>query len=379
MGRYLPWRDDPGASGSRPVKRIKTEPRRDEEVVSKLLQQEDTFRDDEYMRDGLDNDDKYIMVEDELLQVAKSYTAKLHSAELARLREDQLARRKARLSASQSSQPKITGAMSKHRQVVLQRRAHDAALKKAAGVVPVPKEEEPYNPQFSSQSLGRLMTATTPRLDSSLPLPPLPGKSIKPATRAAAGFTKASFKKPSSTQASPSQLRRTTSQAADDDDEDDEESDEEEYSLDDDDDDDDDDLDLVPKRRPPSSRRQLQPAFIERKPPEEVNSRISLSKHPPTSSPASRIVTGAVRPSVKTQLPSSPTPQPVNKPYDPLRPPTKATSSGTKPSPSPAPSKSKPKLALSDSESDDYADAEQAERWRRRKEHAGAQRSGAKS
>ncbi|KAF3909476.1 hypothetical protein AA313_de0203271 [Arthrobotrys entomopaga] len=383
MGRYLPWRDGPGEF--RPLKRIKTEP--DEDAIAKRKKEkeekDDDFREDEYMRDGLDHDDKYIMVEDELLQIAKSYTARLHSAELTRL-QDQLARRKAqRASQSQSpSQPKITGSMSKHRQVVLQRRAHDTAVQKAAGVKPTPREEEQYNTKFSSRSLGRLMTTSAPRIESTLPLPPFPGKSIKPATRAAAGFTKASFKKPSSSQTSPSELRRMNSQVArdnygdDDDDSDDEEDDDVEET-----DDSDDDLDAVPKRRSTFPRERKPPIVEKRTGFKDADGRISSSKHPPVSSSlATNIVDKPIRPSSIKRSPSSLVSKPPVKTSSiPPKPPTASTPKAQKQTLGSTLSKSKPKLALSDSDSDDYADAAQAERFRRRKQLAEAQKSGAKS
>ncbi|KAK6538875.1 hypothetical protein TWF694_010433 [Orbilia ellipsospora] len=379
MGRYLPWRDDPGEL--RPIKRIKTDPSPEEIIAKRKKEKEEKdedFREDEYMRDGLDHDDKYIMVEDELLQIAKSYTAKLHSAELARL-QDQLARRKAqRASQSQSSsQPKITASMSKQRQVILQRRIHDAAVQKAAaGSKATTKDEEQYNPQFSSKSLGRLMTTSAPRIESTLPLPPFPGKNIKPATRAAAGFTKASFKKPSESQISPSQLRRLNSQVA------------EEYSDDEDDDsgddggdtdDSDDDLDVIPKRRN-TFQNDRKPTSAEKRPGfKDSDGRISSSKHPPVSSIVTNTVYKTTYPSSIKQLASSPVSQaPVIK-STPLKPCTIPTSITQQRTPGSASKESKAKVIISDSDSDDYADAAQAERWRRRKELAGAQKSGPKS
>ncbi|KAF3917810.1 hypothetical protein ABW20_dc0104720 [Dactylellina cionopaga] len=367
MGRYLPWRDDPG--DYRPAKRLKLEPKAESIVVTP--KKEDSFREDEYMRDGLGQDDKYIMVEDELLQIAKSYTAKLHSAELSRL-QDHLARRKAQKAASQSSQPKITGLISKPRQVVLQKRAHDAIIQKAATrVTALQKEEETYNSIFSSRELGRLMTSSASRLDSVLPLLP-PGKAVKPATRAAAGFTKASFKKPTSSQTSPAALNRTSSKIIIEDDE------EEEFSSSDgtkynEDDEDDDDLDLIPRRQVNSNQHKPESAHVGTKTSfPAVANRIAPSKHPPTSGRTSRSYR------YKRASSSSPDPtSPITNPSKSSRAPISLASSTMKPYSSSAKKKSRTNLVLSDS--DEYADAEQAERWRRRRELAGAMKSGAQS
>ncbi|KAK6354827.1 hypothetical protein TWF696_003959 [Orbilia brochopaga] len=381
MGRYLPWRDGPG--DARPHKRPRFEQKRDDDDVAAKRRQveveaEDTFKEDEYMRDGLSHDDRYIMVEDELLQIAKSYTAKLHSAELARL-QDQLAQRKsqkaAAAAASQLSQPKIKAAMSKERQLVVKKRVQDAAIKHAAGVKP--DEEMAHNPKFASRSLGRLMTTSAQRLDAVLPLPPLPGKGIKPSTRAAAGFTKASFKKPSSTQTSPSAVRRQVSYIVEDENED--------YSEEtgSDGEGDEDDLDVIPKRRestattPISRKASLQ----------DIHNRVALSKHPPAAPPReSARKSAAVKPA-----PRSPSSSPMS-----TRPPSRnsaapssklpamssklpampSTSTANKPPPPPATSKYKHRMELADSDSDDYADAEQAARWRRRRELAAGLKSG---
>ncbi|KAJ6261330.1 hypothetical protein Dda_3999 [Drechslerella dactyloides] len=374
-GRYLPWRDSPG--DARPRKRPKFEQRSDDDAAAKRRQTEAeaAFKEDEYMRDGLSHDDHYIMVEDELLQIAKSYTAKLHSAELARLQE-QLARRKsqkaAAAAASQQSQPKVTVAMSKQRQLVERKRAHDAAVKQAAGV----KQEEPtYNPKFASRSLGRLMTTSAQRLDAVLPLPPLPGKGIKPATRAAAGFMHANFKKPSSTQTSPSAIRRQVSYIIED--ANDEDGGQETGSSDGDDED---DLDAMPKRKEPT---RVTP--ISRKASlQDIRSGIALSKHPAavpprepirksvTAKPASRSLSSSP---ISTRPPSRYSAAlPSKLPATPSLP-----ASASKPTPPSTTSKHKHRINLVDSDSDDYVDAEQAARWRRRKELAASLKSGAKS
>ncbi|KAK6349054.1 hypothetical protein TWF730_009814 [Orbilia blumenaviensis] len=348
MGRYLPWRDGPG-DGSRPRKRVKAsmsidgfgagekKTKDDHEVVS---------REDEYMRDGIKNDDRYIMVEDELLQIAKSYTAKLHSAELERLQAQIALRKNLKVAASQHSQPRIAGSMSKQRQVVLHRRAHDAAVRRAAGITG--DEAEPYNHKFSSQSLSRLMTTSATRIDSSLPLPLTPGKTIKPATRAAAGFTKASFNKALSSQILPSQVR--SSQVAMQDYNDiDRESDEE----------DDEDLDLV-SRRPGSTRVPQKMTPIESPTSSSASEkRVSVSKHPhPSTNYEPKLLSSSPQSFKKPPLLSS-------SPPPPSRALSSSKSSQRKPIFVPDPG---PPVADSDSDND-YADAEQAARWRRRRMH----------
>ncbi|KAK6333289.1 hypothetical protein TWF718_011108 [Orbilia javanica] len=358
MGRYLPWRDGP-SDGSRPRKRVKAGPSTDElRGEGSKGKGGEAIREDEYMRPGIKSDDRFIMVEDELLQIAKSYTAKLHSAELARL-QAQIALRKAqKFSASQSSQPRIPGSMPKKRQVVLQRRAHDAAIRKAAGIQTdkeSAEKEEPYNPKFSSQSLGRLMTTSAVPINSTLPLPLAPGKAIKPATRAAAGYTRASFKKITSSQISPSQVR--SSQVAEYDENDTDET--ESYSDDDgdDDNDDDDDLDLMPRR---SSSIRIPPKLTPTERPTSSyasDKRISLPEYPPQPTLNSRLLSSSPHRFKKSSLLSSSPPRRPSK--------TLPLSNTRKKAASPIP---KPELPPTDSDSDnDYANAEQAARWRRRR------------
>ncbi|KAK6526969.1 hypothetical protein TWF281_010165 [Arthrobotrys megalospora] len=346
MGRYLPWRDDP-ADGTRPRKRIKSG--LNIENLKSGKEQEVVFREDEYMRDGIKNDDRYIMVEDELLQIAKSYTAKLHSAELARLQAQIALRKTQKLAASQSSQPRITGSIPKQRQVVLHRRAHDAAVRKAVGIKGNEEEEEPYNPKFSSQSLGRLMTTSATRIDSTLPLPLTLGKAIKPATRAAAGFTKASFKKASSSQISPSQLRSSQIAKEVHNDNDERESDES----------DDEDLDFVPRR---SSSIRIPPKMTPIEKPTSSHAsdkRIPLPKSPHTSTHSSKLLSSSPQGFKKPSLLSS---------SPPPRPSRALTFSAHQLVSKPIPTRT-PKLEAPTVNSDsdnDYADAEQAARWRRR-------------
>ncbi|EGX54332.1 hypothetical protein AOL_s00004g365 [Orbilia oligospora ATCC 24927] len=406
MGRYLPWRDGP-ADESRPRKRIKAGPSTDD-LRAKREKQKDEAREDEYMHPGIKNDDQYIMVEDEFLQIAKSYTAKLHSAELARLQAQIALRKSQKIAASQHSQPRIPGSMPKKRQVVLQRRAHDAAIRKAAGIqTDKDAEGESYNPKFSSQSLGRLMTTSAVRIDSTLPLPLTPGKAIKPATRAAAGFTKASFKKTTSSQISPSQLK--SSQIA-----------KEGYnniygreSYDEDDE----DLDLMPRR---SSSIRIPPKLtpIERPTSSYASDkRISISKQPLRPTCDSKLLSSSPQGSQRPFLLSSSPPRQLSRTFKFSSTPKTSLTQNPKPGlpiadsdsdndyadaeqaarwrhrslpkhiavePIHAPSstyKSKPIIPKSsdNDEDDDYADAEQAARFRRRKQFAEAQRSGAKS
>ncbi|KAK6508367.1 hypothetical protein TWF506_010461 [Arthrobotrys conoides] len=337
MGRYLPWRDGP-VDESRPKKRVKAGPVIDD-LRAKKDKDEEAVRDDQYMRPGIKNDDQYIMVEDEFLQIAKSYTAKLHSAELARLQAQISLRKSQKVAVSQHSQPRIPGSMPKKRQVVLQRRAHDAAIRKAAGIqTDKDAEEGSYNPKFSSQSLGRLMTTSAVRIDSVLPLPLTPGKAIKPATRAAAGFTKASFKKTTSSPISPSQVK--SSQIA-----------MEEYNDNysrESYDEDEEDLDLMP-RRSSSIRIPSKLTPIERPTSSYASDkRISISKQPLRSNydSKSKLLSSSPQGSQKPSLLSSSPPQRPSRTFN-----------------SPA----KSGLSIADSDSDnDYADAEQAARWRRR-------------
>lgn len=346
MGRYLPWRDGP-EDGTRPRKRIKAGSSTDGLRTKENKEKDEAVREDEYMRPGIKNDDQYIMVEDELLQIAKSYTAKLHSAELARLQAQIALRRSQKAAASQHSQPRIPGSMPKKRQVVLQRRTHDAAIRKAAGIqTDKETEEEPYNPKFSSQSLSRLMTTSAVRIDSTLPLPLTPGKAIKPATRAAAGFTRASFRKPTSSQISPSQIRSSQNAKEGYNDIDGRES----Y------DESDEDLDLMPKR---SSSIRIPPRLT---PIERLTSsyasdkRISVSKQPLRSTHNSKLLSSSPQDFKKPfLLSSSPPPRPSR---------TVTLSSAPKNIPAQSP---KPELPITDSDSDnEYADAEQAARWRQR-------------
>lgn len=242
--------------------------------------------------------------------------------------------------------------------------------KAATGVTALQKEEETYNSTFSSRELGRLMTSSASRLDSVLPLLP-PGKAVKPATRAAAGFTKASFKKPTSSQTSPAALNRTSSKIIIEDDE------EEEFSSSDgtkyNEDEDDDDLDLIPRRQVNSTQHKPESARVGTKTGSPaVANRIAPSKHPPTPGRTSRSYR------YKRASSSSPDPtSPITNPSKSSRAPISLASSTTKPYFSSAKNKSRTNLVLSDS--DEYADAEQAERWRRRRELAGAMKSGAQS
>ncbi|KAK6512272.1 hypothetical protein TWF481_001162 [Arthrobotrys musiformis] len=348
MGRYLPWRDGP-ADGSRPRKRLKAASSIDDLRAAAGLRNgrpgdgdEGRVREEEYMRPGIKNDDRYIMVEDELLQIAKSYTAKLHSAELSRLQAQISLRKSQKLAGSQHSQPRIPGSMPKKRQVVLQRRAHDAAIRKAAGQeVSAAEDTSSYNPKFSSQSLGRLMTTSAVRIDSTLPLPLTPNKTIKPPTRAAAGFTRASFKKPSSSQISPSQMR--SSQIAKD-------------LYNDIDEEDDEDLDLIPRRSraipiPPKMTPIDRPTSSY-----ASDKRVPPSKHPLRSDDGYKLLSSSPQHLNKPSPISSSPPPPPSRIF-PL--PSAAKISST--------SKSNPESPVTDSDSDnDYADAEQAARWRRR-------------
>ncbi|KAF3907902.1 hypothetical protein ABW21_db0202139 [Orbilia brochopaga] len=371
MGRYLPWRDGPG--DVRPSKRLRFDHQDDAAAKRRQVDAEETFREDEYMRDGLAHDDRYIMVEDELLQIAKSYTAKLHSAEFARL-QDQLRQRKAQkaaaAAASQPSQPKITASMSKQQQVVVKKRAHDAALQSAAGVK---QDEAAHNPKFASRSLGRLMTSTSGPLDAVLPLPPLPGKGVKPATRAAAGFTKASFKKASSTQTSPSAMRRQVSYLVEDENEDETEDSGSE------DGDEEEDLDAISKRRESTST-----APISRKSSvQDIHNRAVLSKQTPAASSRDLLHKSAAAKPAPRSPSSSPVSTRPSSRYSAApsskHPATPYTSTLTsKPAPSTTASKYKHRMNLADSDSDDYADPEQAARWRRRRELAENIQSGAK-
>ncbi|KAF3936940.1 hypothetical protein ABW19_dt0207570 [Dactylella cylindrospora] len=344
MGRYLPWRDGPGSS--RPRKKIKIEGENNSEDKDKKKKVEE-FKEDEYMRDGLANDDYYIMVEDELLQVAKSYTAKLHSAELVRLQQ-QLALKRSQRKESQSSQQRITASMPKQQQITLHKRNHEAAVKKAAsaaGVRVTESEEETYNTQFSSRSLGRLMTASAQRFDTALPVPP-PTSRIKLATRAAAGFTKASHKRPTSSQASVFSRRPASRDVKEEEEDETGESDYEE---------DDDDLDVVPtvKDKRVENRQPLPKALTA---PSPISTNYNIDNP------------GTHNPSAPNKIP------------------TKAlaskTGTGSLMAAKVVPAKPalmlKPKLVLTDSD-DDYADAEQAERWRKRREAAEVRKLGAKS
>lgn len=135
----------------------------------------------ELMRKGYDDDDVYIMVEDEFQSLAQSYTAHLHEAEYLRVKREARSKRK--------ELPEPTSPMSKE----AKRRLQSAALQKkqaevldqTAGKSPTEQDEDRTADLFSGTSLAPLMAQSSQQKRSLVGL-----ERVQSTTRAGLGYSR---------------------------------------------------------------------------------------------------------------------------------------------------------------------------------------------
>ncbi|EGC47627.1 conserved hypothetical protein [Histoplasma capsulatum var. duboisii H88] len=154
----------------------------------------------EFMKEGLDNDDQYIMVEDEFLATAQTFTRHLHHAEYVRKKNEAKAKNAKVINAlvrPTSTKSILSAEAKKNMQSEENSMKHKAALselKRVAGRPPVDSEvedegleseEDKFDDPWMGTSLQNLMTHQRKHL----PLLGLHG--IRSTTRAALGFSKA--------------------------------------------------------------------------------------------------------------------------------------------------------------------------------------------
>ncbi|KAK8042925.1 hypothetical protein PG994_013408 [Apiospora phragmitis] len=231
------------------------------------------------MVEGLDNDDRYHMVEDELLAAARQFTAHLHAAEYLRLKAAAKSQNAAVI--SQIARP-VVGGMSrlaeKKQERADLRRKQSAALRKANQDDSDSDDDDDVAPNSALKGTSLYTLMASPRKHA-----PRLGKfaGFSTATRAAAGFGASSSevaessRRPSLFSSSPT--RRLTASAIGVDDEDS------------------DDLDV--SRRPPSTKNNnIRPT---------THSSIRDGNRPQTRDPVS--TAGMKRPAAVTKTPSSST------------------------------------------------------------------------
>lgn len=152
------------------------------------------------MKEGLDNDDQYIMVEDEFLATAQTFTRHLHHAEYVRKKNEAKAKNANAIDAlgrPTSTKSILSAEAKKNMQSEENSMKHKATLselKRVAGRPPVDSEvedeglesdEDKFDDPWMGTSLQNLMTHQRKHL----PLLGLHG--IRSTTRAALGFSKA--------------------------------------------------------------------------------------------------------------------------------------------------------------------------------------------
>ncbi|KAK7955912.1 uncharacterized protein PG986_005134 [Apiospora aurea] len=295
MTRVLPWKRN-GASARSSTTPIPKDPNRDAKASSALSAASSKTRSrqlrarrsgstspppeslqESFMVEGLGNDDRYHMVEDELLATARQFTAHLHAAEYLRLKDAAKSQNAAVI--SQIARP-VVGGMSRIAEKKKERadllRKQNAAIRNA-NKDDSDSDDEDVAPDsaLKGTSLYTLMASPrkqVPRLDKIA--------SFSKATRAAAGFDASSSEMADSSRwpsvFSSSPTRRMTPAM-------------------DVDDDDSDDLDV--SRRPPTSRI------------DNLRSTLGSNRYTNTQQPKLPVpTTGMKRPSAFTRTPSSSTP-----------------------------------------------------------------------
>lgn len=135
----------------------------------------------ELMRSGYDDDDVYIMVEDEFQSLAQSYTAHLHEAEYLRIKREARSKRKAL--------PEPTSPMSKEAKRRLQsaalQRKQNEVLDQAVGKTPTEQDEDRTADLFSGTSLASLMAQSSQQKRSLVGL-----ERVQSSTRAGLGYSR---------------------------------------------------------------------------------------------------------------------------------------------------------------------------------------------
>lgn len=135
------------------------------------------------MNEGIEHDDKYRMVEDEFLSVAQQFTVHLHAAEYKR--QEKLAKARNAEAITSMSRP-VTGKMSDQTSRKLTAISRSKAQEGLLEGFVSDDSDDADNLPYVGTSLHGLMDS--PRKSASL----LKAGSIKPTTRAAAGFSKPS-------------------------------------------------------------------------------------------------------------------------------------------------------------------------------------------
>ncbi|KAI9790006.1 MAG: hypothetical protein M1816_005620 [Peltula sp. TS41687] len=155
---------------------------------------------EEFMIEGLDNDDIYIMVEDELLSVAQSFTQHLHHAEYVRMKnqaKSQNASAIQSISRPTDSRVKMTEELKRKKAAQRQKTKQNAVLDSLGATRGKVKlddldselDEDTDNDPWTGTSLQGLMTGSRRSKQS---LSTITG--VKSGSRAAAGFSRARTK-----------------------------------------------------------------------------------------------------------------------------------------------------------------------------------------
>lgn len=136
----------------------------------------------EYMRDGYDGDDVFIMVEDEFQSIAQSYTAHLHHAEYKRLKREA---RTAPKNLPEPTSPMSNEAKRRLQGEVLHKKQNDA-LDALIGKDPTEQDDDRVGDLFSGTSLAPLMAQSRRPKRSLIGL-----EKISSTTRAGSGYSRA--------------------------------------------------------------------------------------------------------------------------------------------------------------------------------------------
>ncbi|KAI5785513.1 hypothetical protein DFH27DRAFT_261716 [Peziza echinospora] len=176
---------DSGARYAPQTNRVHTTPDAAPAARPRALKRMDTFVQPsvEYM---IPSDDNYIMVEDELCDVANLFTRSLHRAEYQRLQALALASSKNASTISEIQRPLQGQTLLTNE--TLAKRERISKVKKERGIKDEPglssdEEEREIKSQWEGTNLGALMTSPGRSVQHLCPK-----RQTKPATRAAAGF-----------------------------------------------------------------------------------------------------------------------------------------------------------------------------------------------